>query len=87
MLTRLKQHYESFKESLQDYFMDDAQEASCSAVTSQMPDYPFFCDELTYQYFDEETHLFINRLSSGLMYRITPLTGLMRRLPNNWIPF
>lgn len=37
--------------------------------------YPSFTELLPYQYYDEDSQLFFNKHSAGLLYRVVPLTG------------
>ncbi|KTD47444.1 putative conjugative transfer protein TraC [Legionella quinlivanii] len=81
MLGALKQYFQDFKDSVNDYLVA-GEESISRQNTLHASDhrYPLFCEELPYQYYDEDSHLFINRWNTGLLYRITPLTGANEKI-------
>ncbi|MFO3571922.1 type IV secretion system protein TraC [Legionella pneumophila serogroup 1] len=80
MFATLKKYVQGFRNSIDDYLVDGEESSSQNTLNVGDHQYPLFCKELPYQYYDEESHLFINRWNTGLLYRITPLTGANEKI-------
>ncbi|HEM6962640.1 TPA: type IV secretion system protein TraC [Legionella pneumophila] len=81
MFGKIKRYVQDFKDAL-DECISYAEETSSDYQSLSLSDnqYPLYAEELPYQYFDEESHLFINRWNTGLLYRVTPLTGANEKI-------
>ena len=81
MFKSLTKYAQDVKESINNY-LDDEEEQSPQQGALNVEDhqYPLYSEQLPYQYYDEDSNLFINRCNTGLMYRITPLTGANEKI-------
>lgn len=81
MFANIKKYVQDFKNSINEYLVEGESESSRqSALNRGEHQYPFYCEALPYQYYDDELQLFINRCNTGLLYRITPLTGANEKI-------
>ena len=65
-----------------DYFCSEDEDAPSSGQVLDLDNhrYPSFTALLPYQYYDETSKLFFNETNTGLLYRITPLTGANEKI-------
>lgn len=80
MFESIKKYAQNFSESINEYMVGEEQVTHPSSMNVDDHQYPFFWDQLPYQYYDEESNLFINTCNTGLLYRITPLTGANEKI-------
>lgn len=83
MLTSIKKWAQDAKMNLNDYLHEGRDSSEYEQRAKLVLDdhrYPSFSELLPYQYFDADSKLFINTNNTGLLYRITPLTGANEKI-------
>ena len=75
MLAKMKDWIKDTRDMIHDVLDEPIDKTPCSLKLTDHR-YPSFSETLLpYQYFDEESKLFFNAHSAGLIYRVIPLTG------------